>query len=1097
MIDKFVCVLFFPVFLSFPFFLQDWYLKAQQILFDAAEEGLFDQTPVNVLSHFLEACAAILSRQLWSVILKSAKQYVQFFQRFTVVQADLSSNNENTIEHARSVQRTGIYIHMIKNKDDICYAGDSNDRLGGMEYNIVQLLNTIVEYLVVPQQNTTSMVDSILKEQQQQVEEKKRKKKTEHKNSSSSDAEAVAVAIEGVVGSRKLTTTAAETAAAPPPPPPPSNSNNNSLSMFPRPSYFLMQTKRLPSTLIPLSKSLINPNYPREHVDVNVLRAQLESIVDTNCEEARRLLLIYSSISETLTSPQERKDNDTMSKKGFGENGAAPTQHDFQERIHTYLQLVEIIDKEYLNVIPCGMFLIQCQQLKEQLKQSAFELSKQLLTTLAKNTVARNVKTHQRFQKIKEKSEMCPSTSEDLSLLEKYFEATLARGGEVDQLKRLGLNLITQTSFLIQNSCDTTTGGCGFMMLHTYLQPTGGTLIWLGKTDGMIMAGKNRLRLERDRLESALKRSRDTFMKSLDYLLIQIEEYKLVVDIGQVWEMEKSIKTIQDEIQESKQQVLLFNSEESTLGMSITTFVQMEVIRTTLLPFSKLWGLAAKSKTSIQDSTEIQCVYELDAEKIEKNLKNIIRQCNRLISTLSEIAPDTIDVAESIIQTCRDFLKRVPLIAVLSNGGMRTRHWEQVDAIVGRLIRPDTTTTLEQISYLDKHIEKLQQISDVAFKEWAVEKMLQEMDDSWLPIGLTFNPSFRDTGAAIVKGDSIDIVQEILDEQLVKVQTLHSLPQAQHFKEDVVRQEEFLLTTEKILELILKVQSAWMYLYPVFGSDDIKKALANESDAFATIDSEWRRITTRAQVHPQILRISYIENIVERLDAMSLSLDSIQLGLKRYLEEKRNGFPRFFFLSDEELLEILAETRNPKKIQPFLRKIFEGIRSVKFEGSGEEDKDGVPAVLEIVAMQSDKQEEVWLSSPVDPLQFGSGACEKWLVELENRMRDTICAELRVAIEQYDAHSDTTEMSIRCEKRQQWIMARSAQVVLGIDQLLWTAGAEKAMRLNGWKGLLIYADELEQMQLSIVRLVRGSLSKVHRSTLGAMLTLDVSDGGQQQ
>ena len=46
---------------------------------------------------------------------------------------------------------------MIKNKDDICYAGDSNDRLGGMEYNIVQLLNTIVEYLVVPQQNTTDV----------------------------------------------------------------------------------------------------------------------------------------------------------------------------------------------------------------------------------------------------------------------------------------------------------------------------------------------------------------------------------------------------------------------------------------------------------------------------------------------------------------------------------------------------------------------------------------------------------------------------------------------------------------------------------------------------------------------------------------------------------------------------------------------------------------------------------------------------------------------------------------------------------------------------------------------------------------------------
>ena len=162
---------------------------------------------------------------------------------------------------------------------------------------------------------------------------------------------------------------------------------------------------------------------------------------------------------------------------------------------------------------------------------------------------------------------------------------------------------------------------------------------------------------------------------------------------------------------------------------------------------------------------------------------------------------------------------------------------------------------------------------------------------------------------------------------------------------------------------------------------------------------------------------------------------------------------------------ILAETRNPKKIQPFLRKIFEGIRTVKFQGSGEEDSNGVQSVLNIVAMQSNKLEEVWLSSPVDPLQFGSGACERWLVELENRMRDTVCAELRVAIEQYDAHgsghgggggggsgggdgsigSSQEDMQVRCEKREQWVMSRAAQVVLGIDQLLWTDGAERAMR----------------------------------------------------
>lgn len=143
-------------------------------------------------------------------------------------------------------------------------------------------------------------------------------------------------------------------------------------------------------------------------------------------------------------------------------------------------------------------------------------------------------------------------------------------------------------------------------------------------------------------------------------------------------------------------------------------------------------------------------------------------------------------------------------------------------------------------------------------------------------------------------------------------------------------------------------------------------------------------------------------------------------ALAAFLETKRVEFPRFCFLSDDELLEILAKQTDPHAIQGFLKQLFDGL--VRLELSDTNDS---------IAMLSREGERIEFKRPVKH----QNRVEEWLNKIQDDMRNTLSRRLKEGNAAYPQDNNA---------KKEWLEQHPAQIICTVDMIQWCTSTEDAI-----------------------------------------------------
>lgn len=440
--------------------------------------------------------------------------------------------------------------------------------------------------------------------------------------------------------------------------------------------------------------------------------------------------------------------------------------------------------------------------------------------------------------------------------------------------------------------------------------------------------------------------------------------------------------------------------------------------------FKSVWANLTTVWDQINDLRE-QNWNSIQPRKLRQSLENLIKSTKELPSRMRQYA-----AFEHVQGILRQLMKVNPLLTEMRGDAVRERHW----ARIFKSLQPSkryspTSMTLGDVWDLQIGPSEsvLRDILAQAQGEMALEEFVRSVREHWQNYSLDL-VSYQ-SKCRLIRG--WDELFAKCSDNLNSLQAMRHSPYYKEFEEEASAWEDKLNRIHVLFDVWIDVQRQWVYLEGVFtGNADIKHLLPVESSRFANINSEFMAVLKKVYRSPQVLEVLNIPDVQRSLERLADLLNKIQKALGEYLEKERIAFPRFYFVGDEDLLEIIGNSNDTVRIEKHLRKMFAGISGLIMDDNSN-----------ILGLTSTEGEEVRLKKPISLTAIPK--INEWLKALEDNMRETLADNTAQAFIEFESIADDDTGSF-----ESYIQSFPAQIVVLAAQAVWTSRVEVALQQGG-------------------------------------------------